>query len=492
MATAPSNSSRRQFLKIAILGSTITAAVAACQSAPSQTTAPTAAASSGSAGGQATAAPTASAGGKTTAAPAATAAQSAAGPITLQMWQPWSDAPSIKVWETMVAQFEKANPKYKIDLSNAATVQKTLTAISGGSPPDAFLYYDSTYVGSWANTGAIINLTSWMDDNGYQTKIPKGVLNRCSLGSAIFACPYMTDGYMLMYNKDVFDQENLQPPKTMDDIVAIDAKLTKKEGNKITRVGYHPMYDRFFSAAMVPMYGDQMGGHWYDEDNHKIMADDAPNIAALEWERGFYERHGTSEMQNFVAGLGKEGQPTDPVATGLIMMEIAGEWRVDGGVDGVHSANPKFNYGVAPVPIDAKHPQFHDANWSTGTATTIPHNAKHGQDALNFLSWLLELDQQLYISNNIVNLPVTLEALSAGDKITNTDMRTFSEYLLKSAQAGNVHIWPSIPVSQEYMDAVVKAEELAVGGKQSAADALKAVVTQVQPQLDAAFQNKKA
>jgi multiple sugar transport system substrate-binding protein len=487
---------RRRFLSVLGIG-TVTAIVsAACQGnsqqgiAPTQAPAPVSAPSPSPAVSPTLPALTATPAASPTAAPAATAPPAAANPVTVEAWQPWSDPPSVKVWQDLVAKFEKENPQFKINLTNGATTQKTLTAISGGAPPDIFLYYDSTYVGSWAQTGAIINLTSWMHDNGLESKLAPGALKLVKIGSAYYACPYMTDGYMFMYNKEVFDQEGLQPPKTMDDIVELDMKLTKKQGGKLVRVGYHPLYQRYFSAAMVPMWADQMGGGWYDEVNHKITADDPHNIAALEWERGFYERHGTNEMNNFIAGLGQEGSPTDPFATGLVIMAISGEWRVDGGCCGVGKANPNFKYELTPIPIAKDHPEFHDANWATGTAASVPKNAKHGQDSLNFLGWLLRLDNQLYISDNIVNLPATLEGLSAGDKIQNPYVRIFSEYLLKSNQAGNVHVWPPTPVSQQYMDAVVKAEELAVGGRQSAAQALKSVVQQIQPQLDAALGKK--
>lgn len=489
---AHNSASRRNFLKFAAASALSGVVLAACQS--SQAPAPTASGAQATAApstsaAQATAAPTAqasAAAAQPTAAPAATAAPST-GPITIQAWQPWSDTPSIKVWQDLVAKFVQQNPNTKINITSAATTQKTLTAISGGAPPDIFLYWDSTYVGSWSQNGAIINLTSWMTDNQLQSKLSQGALELVKIGSAYYACPYMTDGYMLMYNKELFDQAGLQPPKTMDDIVAIDAKLTKKQGNKVVQVGYHPMYQRNFSAAMVPMWADQMGGNWYDGDNQKITADNPANIKALDWMRAFYDLHGVDAMNNFIAGVGDEGSPTDAFAKGLIGMAISGEWRVDGGCCGVGKANPNFKYAVAPIPIDKNHPEFHDANWATGTAASVPKNAKYGQESLNFLAFLLQLDNQLFISDNIVNLPATLEGLGAGDKITNEWVRTYSEYLLKSNQAGNVHVWPGEPVSQQYMDAVVKAEELAVGGKQSSEQALKSVVTQIQPQLDAAM-----
>jgi len=87
--------------------------------------------------------------------------------------------------------------------------------------------------------------------------------------------------------------------------------------------------------------------------------------------------------------------------------------------------------------------------------------------------------------NGIGNLSATLEGLRAHDQLTLAGMNPYSAYLLQSNEANNVHVWPSIPVSKQYMDALVKAEQLAVAGKQSATDALKSVVQQIQPQLDA-------
>jgi multiple sugar transport system substrate-binding protein len=294
----------------------------------------------------------------------------------------------------------------------------------------------------------------------------------------------MTDGYMFMYNQDVFDKASLKPPTTMEEITSLDQQLTKMSDGKLTQVGYHPVYAGCCSASNLPMWGYQMGGKWYDETNKKITADDPANVAALEWEIQFYKAHGVEAMNNFLSGLGKDASPTDPMAVGATLMAIEGEWRT-GGAYGVSAANPNFKYGLTTIPIAKSHPEFHDANFATGTAASIPKSAKHGEDALNFIGWLLSLNNQITMVNGIGNLSATLEGLRANDKITLSGMAPYEKYLLKSSDANNVHVWPPIPVSKQYMDALVKAEQLAVGGKLSARDALKSVTQEIQPQLDA-------
>jgi multiple sugar transport system substrate-binding protein len=502
MPTGRKGITRRQFVATGFAGALTATLLAACQSAPAPTpttaaaaptapsAAPTAAGAAPTAAAAATTAPaptSAAASAAPTTAPAATAAPAAAGSITIAAWIPWADKPSVAVFQKVIAAFQQAKPQYKINPTWGATEDKTLTAISGGEPPDTFMNWDATYVGTWAQTGAITDITAWMTANNLPRLLTAGALELGQVGGKFFACPYMTDGYMFMYNLDVFQKANVKPPSTMDEVTSLDAQLTKASGGKVTQVGYHPLYDGCCSASNLPMWADQMGGKWYDDGSKKITADDPANIAALEWEASFYKAHGVAPMNNFLSGLGKEASPTDPVASGAILMAIQGEWRT-GGAYGVVAANPNFKYGLAPIPIAAKDPQFANANWATGTAASIPKTAKNGQDALNFIGWLLTLDNQLTMVNGIGNLSATLEGLNAGDKLTLAGMADYSSYLLKSNQANDVHVWPPIPVSKQYMDALVKAEQLAVAGKQSAQDALKSVTAQIQPQLDAALQ----
>jgi len=407
-----------------------------------------------------------------------------AGSTSIAAWIPWADKPSVAVFQQIIDSFQKENPKYVIQPTWGATEDKTLTAISGGEPPDTFMYWDATYVGTWSHTGAIVDITSWMTTNNLPRLLTAGALELGRIGGKYFACPYMTDGYMFMFNQEVLDKASLKPPTTMEEITSLDQQLTKMSDGKLTQVGYHPVYAGCCSASNLPMWGYQMGGKWYDETNKKITADDPANVAALEWEIQFYKAHGVEAMNNFLSGLGKDASPTDPMAVGATLMAIQGEWRT-GGAYGVSAANPNFKYGLAPIPIAKNHPEFHDANFATGTAASIPKSAKHGEDALNFIGWLLSLNNQITMVNGIGNLSATLEGLRANDKITLTGMAPYEKYLLNSSDANNVHVWPPIPVSKQYMDALVKAEQLAVGGKQSARDALKSVTQEIQPQLDA-------
>src|ERR1700751_4988711 len=82
------------------------------------------------------------------------------GSTTIQIWEGWTGA-AAKTFAHLVSLYEDAHPGQKISslyVNNDNTLQKVLTAVRGGSPPDiAYLY------GSWAPNVAqipqVANLT---------------------------------------------------------------------------------------------------------------------------------------------------------------------------------------------------------------------------------------------------------------------------------------------------------------------------------------------
>src|SRR5215469_10671263 len=66
---------------------------------------------------------------------------------TIQVWEGWTDQQA-KTWAHLVSEYEAQHPGQKVKslyVNSDDTLQKVLTAVKGGSPPDiAYLY------GSWA------------------------------------------------------------------------------------------------------------------------------------------------------------------------------------------------------------------------------------------------------------------------------------------------------------------------------------------------------
>ena len=88
------------------------------------------------------------------------AAAAGGGGTTISIWEGWTGAEA-KTFAHLVGEYQKQNPGTKVSslyVNNDDTLQKVLTAVRGGSPPDiAYLY------GSWAPNVAqipqVVNLT---------------------------------------------------------------------------------------------------------------------------------------------------------------------------------------------------------------------------------------------------------------------------------------------------------------------------------------------
>src|SRR3989442_497746 len=68
---------------------------------------------------------------------------------------------------TLIHQFERKNPQYKVIMGSAVAedmtgdAQRLLSAIAGGVPPDV-VYFDRFAIGEWAGRDALTDLTPYL------------------------------------------------------------------------------------------------------------------------------------------------------------------------------------------------------------------------------------------------------------------------------------------------------------------------------------------
>ena len=187
--------------------------------------------------------PVAAPGGDAAAAPAASGE-----PIEL-LYMTHNHAQSIPVNEAIIAEFQESHPNVKITFDNAPHYnfeQKMLTAFAGGQGPDVF------WAGDWmmpqfVNNGIVapVDPTAF----GVQTQeefvdlFEPGSLDAFTVDGSIYTggvSEYNT--FSLIYDKDDFAEAGIEPlskdtPITWEELADIAAKLTKKDGDKVVRIG---------------------------------------------------------------------------------------------------------------------------------------------------------------------------------------------------------------------------------------------------------------
>jgi len=205
----------------------------------------------------------------------------ASGPI--QIWEGYTDVQG-KAFAHLVAEYEKQTGQKVSTLyvNSDNTLQKVLTAVRGGSPPDiAYLY------GSWAPNVAqipqVVDLTKVVQRPGVNwNDFWVGERAVATVNGKVIGIPALVDNLAVVYNKKLFAQAGLTPPGpdwTWSDFIADAKKLTNASAKQ------------FGTAYVTPGSEDtvwhwepllwQAGGQILNADNTKAAFDSAAGVASL-------------------------------------------------------------------------------------------------------------------------------------------------------------------------------------------------------------------
>jgi multiple sugar transport system substrate-binding protein len=206
---------------------------------------------------------------------------SASGPI--QIWEGYTSTQG-KAFAHLVAQYEKQTGQ-KIStlyVNSDNTLQKVLTAVRGGSPPDiAYLY------GSWAPNVAqipqVVDLTKVVQRPGVNwNDFWVGERAVATVNGKVIGVPALVDNLAVVYNKQMFAQAGLTPPGpdwTWSEFTADAKKLTDASKKQ------------FGTAYVTPGSEDtvwhweallwEAGGQILNAGNTKAAFDSAAGLASL-------------------------------------------------------------------------------------------------------------------------------------------------------------------------------------------------------------------
>ncbi|MCA9926604.1 MAG: extracellular solute-binding protein, partial [Anaerolineales bacterium] len=141
----------------------------------------------------------------------------------ISFWHAYNEVEAALLDETLIPQFEAANPNVKVESVNIPYDQfrrKLLTAIAGGTAPD-LIRADIIWVPEFADMGALVALDELMPDFAdYQEAVFPGPLATNYLNGHYYGFPLDTNTRVLVYNKDMFAAAGIEnPPATMDDFM---------------------------------------------------------------------------------------------------------------------------------------------------------------------------------------------------------------------------------------------------------------------------------
>jgi glucose/mannose transport system substrate-binding protein len=333
---------------------------------------------------------TAVTGAAQTAAPAAaTAVTGAMGEKKLEIFSWWTNGGEATGLNKLYDIFKAKNPGVEIINAtvaggagtNAKTVLKT--RLQGGQPPDSWQVHAGKELTSYVDAGQMEPLTAFFKEQGFDKVMPKLLLDQITYKGEIWSVPVnIHRSNILWYNKKIFDDNKLTPPKTLDEFFTVAEALKAKNITPLA-VGGKDKFEtpHLFESVLLATFGPDdypklmTGEIKWDDPRVKQAAETAKKM--LGYANADRSSLGWADAMQLVLD-GKAG------------MTIMGDWAHGYALS--KGAKPGVDYGwVASPGTDGTFMWLSD---SFGLAKGAPHpnearawlavcGSKEGQDAFN-------------------------------------------------------------------------------------------------------------
>jgi raffinose/stachyose/melibiose transport system substrate-binding protein len=259
---------------------------------------------------------------------------------------------------------------------------------------------------SLIDAGLVADLTPYMDENNaaWRNSFFKGGLimntfpddNQYGVKPGIYGVPIDINNIQLIYNLSLLKKAGYiqpEPPSTWSEFLAL--------GDMLKKAGIPGMVSGWGEPWMIHCFADNMA--WNIMGKDKILATIKGEVPYTDsdWVKVFdlfkqMKDHGLLSS-GIVIMVNKEAEQV--FANERAAIAFNGSW----GVNVYDSMNPDLKYAVAmPPKMNPSRPIY---IWGGTTSLMVNGRSPHKQDAVKFLQWLSECDQQTVIATETRNIP---------------------------------------------------------------------------------------
>ncbi|MEV0205606.1 ABC transporter substrate-binding protein [Streptomyces sp. NPDC050788] len=345
---------------------------------------------------------------------------------TINFWHAWSAPSEVKAVHALIAGFEKAHPNIHVNVVANMTDDKINQALRAGGDkaPDVISSFTTNNVGKFCSSGALIDLNPFFKKSGIdpETTFPKAMNEYTQFDGNRCTAPLLGDAYGLYYNKTAFAKAGIKnPPKTWSEFETDAKKLTITRGDSYQQLGFMPNYHGW--EATTEHYFGQFSPTYFDKAGKSELATDPAFQAGFTLQKKLVdELGGFRKLETYRSKLGDEWGVKHPFHTGQVAMQLDGEWRLGMAME----AKPKFDIGVAPLPVPDDQVSQYGKGYITGTITGIAATSHKQNAAWELVKYMTtDTDAVVNFSNGIHNVPSTLAALKSPKLKYDPRFKTF-------------------------------------------------------------------
>lgn len=165
---------------------------------------------------------------------------SVAGSYTYTLWNLDNSATLVSVKKAIAqCETELGHTKVRFNISNLTGSGATLypskieSLIASGNAPDTWESWGGTLAAPYIKAGGALGLSDWFDKYGWTKKLSPAAIKFLQYNGEPYGVPFNLLSIPVFYNKKLFAQAGIAPPKTYDD--------WESNNNALLKAGILPM-----------------------------------------------------------------------------------------------------------------------------------------------------------------------------------------------------------------------------------------------------------
>lgn len=331
-------------------------------------------------------------------------------PVELVFWHSMGGAGGEAITK-MVEDFNKAHTDIKVKAEYQGSyddaINKMKSSQQGNAGPDVMQLYD---IGTrWMiDSGYALPMQQFVDEDKFDlSTLEKNILGYYTVNDKLNSMPFNSSTPILYYNKNAFKEAGLDPekaPKTMKEVKEITAKLTKKDGDKVSQYGYSMAVYGWFFEQFAAKQGLEFANNGNGRKDKATAVEFDKNGAGLNIFKMWKELYDTGNAGNFGRKTADTQNAFNAGKTAMMIDSTAVLNSVIKGVDG------KFEVGTAFLPTINEGDKG-GVSIGGGSLWIMDKKDKNrGKAAWEFIKFMVSPEQQVFWHKSTGYFPITQKA----------------------------------------------------------------------------------
>lgn len=366
-------------------------------------------------------------------------------------------SPEVEPFEEMLAAFNEQSKDVYVETEWVAREEQTKQLTIGnmaGELPD-MVYVDNPEVISYGEMGVFQDIKE-LYDAWDENQLLESIINSSCYDGKMYGIPYSCNNLELFYNVDMFEEAELEPPATWDELVSCAETLTK-DG----------VYGMAFSAIKNAECTFQFMPFLWSAEGDWTSMDSEKSIKAMTYYSDFVQKKlANKEVLNW-----SQADVCKQFGSGNCAMMINGSWNVGT----LRNDYSDLNFGVVDIPIDKV-----NASCLGGESICITKDG-NAEACMEFIEYFVGKDISGEYTKSISKFSPRSDV--DNDELFGDDpvMKTFADALSFTYPRGPYPKWTEVD------NAIIEACQASLTGEKTPEQACKdaaAAISEIQASLD--------